>query len=678
MSLLQINRFKANSRTNSRWLTMLAIRLGLSLLLALVPLGPSAAVSVSQVPNPQQSDGLWVTDMANMLSDRTEADLNQMISALEATNSAEIAVVTVPDTQGASSPKAFATELFNTWGIGKEGTDNGVLFLVSKGDRRNEIETGYGVEGILPDAKLGAILNQQVTPQFKAGNFDAGILQGTEAIVIALGGEGLPSGSSTPPPGQASPTNPAATPYRHTPASKPDSYTSFPDGSGNGFSLNRKTLNVLKLLLVGAIAPAVIAIKPLTTGKFKTLKLSPSGRTKLSYVEGSGWYSWAMAWADVKLSARDFNKFKHLFRADTYPSMMALKAKRSSWLTLHHRNKQFNLTATVLFVLLLSLSFAALRLEGHAIFVAPAIAWCWLAGELATYHHSKSQSTTEATTKTLTSLSIISIGALIAWAPFRIFLTQLSLMALLTMFLAVFVSAGVVLQLAQAASGWRRLFLACLGIVSPLCVVFFGWDLLASPFIPTIIFGLLAGLTKLLRASQTLRTAACATCTQPLKPMSTAQLKPHLTKPEQAETKIGSKAYEGWCCPICSGSLPASSSGSSSNTSPGSLSVHLVEFVLNKKQFKTCKTCKSLTVTIRSNITRQPTYSSSGRKCITKLCHACLERSERTVTIPSKSASSSSSSYSSSSSSSSSSSGSSSSGSFGGGSSGGGGAGSSW
>ncbi len=71
--------------------------------------------------------------------------------------------------------------MFNTWGIGKKGRDNGVLFLVSKGDRRTEIETGDGIEGILPDAKVGNILRKQVTPQFKQGKFEAGILAGTRA-----------------------------------------------------------------------------------------------------------------------------------------------------------------------------------------------------------------------------------------------------------------------------------------------------------------------------------------------------------------------------------------------------------------------------------------------------------------------------------------------------------------
>ena len=146
---------------------------------------PSLALTVEEVPNPRQVDGGWVTDMAEILSDSTEAQLNQMISELEANNGSEIAVVTVSETAPAS-PKEFTTKLFNYWGIGKVDEDNGVLFLISVGDRRVEIETGYGVEGILPDAKVGRIIDTKIIPRFKQKDFDRGTLAGTQAIVAVL------------------------------------------------------------------------------------------------------------------------------------------------------------------------------------------------------------------------------------------------------------------------------------------------------------------------------------------------------------------------------------------------------------------------------------------------------------------------------------------------------------
>lgn len=165
-------------------LTFLVV-LGFSLFLAISSLTPSRAIPVSKIPNPRQQNS-WVTDMAELLSPEGEAKLNQMITALEETNGAEMAVVTVPDTQSFASPKAFTTELFNTWGIGKKGQDNGVLVMVSKGDRRVEIETGYGVEAILPDAQVGNIIRTEILPAFKQEEYETGIVNGTLAIALDI------------------------------------------------------------------------------------------------------------------------------------------------------------------------------------------------------------------------------------------------------------------------------------------------------------------------------------------------------------------------------------------------------------------------------------------------------------------------------------------------------------
>lgn len=154
--------------------------------LAVIIPATSLAKSVQKVPNPQQINGGWVTDRANILNTATETKLNQMISQLEAENGSEIALVTVPETAPSATPKEFTTDLFNYWKIGKAGQDNGVLFLISKSDRRVEIETGYGVEEILPDARVRNIIQQEITPRFKKGDFNGGTLAGTKALIVAL------------------------------------------------------------------------------------------------------------------------------------------------------------------------------------------------------------------------------------------------------------------------------------------------------------------------------------------------------------------------------------------------------------------------------------------------------------------------------------------------------------
>jgi len=190
--------------TVSRWRGLVAIG-------CLLMLAPASARTIGQVTNPRQANHGWVTDHANVVDSGTEAQINNTVDALQAAAGAEIAVVTVEDTSGEDT-KAFATELFNLWGIGKAGEDSGVLVLLNMGERRIEIETGYGAEGVLTDAQVGRILDQSVIPAFKRGQFGAGLAAGVDAMAAKLGqsadftpGPATPgAGSSTP--GQATPT----------------------------------------------------------------------------------------------------------------------------------------------------------------------------------------------------------------------------------------------------------------------------------------------------------------------------------------------------------------------------------------------------------------------------------------------------------------------------------------
>ncbi len=136
---------------------------------------------LSQIPNPREKDGGWVVDIAGALNAEQKARLNRIIDALERETGAEVAVVILRRTQDAT-PKEYATELFNKWGVGKRGADNGVLMLVALGDRRVEIETGYGMEAMIPDAVAGEILDTAVIPRFKRGDIPGGVIAGVEAI----------------------------------------------------------------------------------------------------------------------------------------------------------------------------------------------------------------------------------------------------------------------------------------------------------------------------------------------------------------------------------------------------------------------------------------------------------------------------------------------------------------
>lgn len=156
--------------------------LPVTLLLAAALVITARAEPLTSIPNPRARDGSWVTDMPGALRADTVARLNQAISSAEQTHGIEMAVVVVQSLDGLPV-EDVAVQLFELWGIGKKGRDNGLLFLWSTGDRRMRVEVGYGLEGVLPDGTVGAILDTYVVPQFKAGNFDAGLIAGVEALL---------------------------------------------------------------------------------------------------------------------------------------------------------------------------------------------------------------------------------------------------------------------------------------------------------------------------------------------------------------------------------------------------------------------------------------------------------------------------------------------------------------
>jgi uncharacterized protein len=164
-------------------------------LIALGVLGLLSIVIVSaeplaSIPNPRTRNGTWVTDMSGTLRADTIARLNATIGEFERTNGVEMAVVVIRSLDGLSIEEA-AVKLFELWGIGKKGSDNGLLLLWSTGDRRVRLEVGYGLEGVLPDGKVGAILDAYVMPRFRSGEFDEGLLAGVDAILRAARDESV-------------------------------------------------------------------------------------------------------------------------------------------------------------------------------------------------------------------------------------------------------------------------------------------------------------------------------------------------------------------------------------------------------------------------------------------------------------------------------------------------------
>jgi uncharacterized protein len=136
---------------------------------------------------PKEPDG-FVSDYANIISDDVEAQLEQKLQDFEKQTSNEIAVVTIKSLDSETIETA-AFSLFNEWGIGKQAKDNGVLLLVSLDDRKMRIEVGYGLEGALTDLIAGQIIDYSIIPAFKEFDYDSGITDGINEIMLAITGE---------------------------------------------------------------------------------------------------------------------------------------------------------------------------------------------------------------------------------------------------------------------------------------------------------------------------------------------------------------------------------------------------------------------------------------------------------------------------------------------------------
>lgn len=138
-----------------------------------------------------------VVDRADLLPPAVEARLGQMLQAHEQATTEQVVVVTLPGLQGYPI-EDFGYQLGRHWGIGQKGEDNGALLIVARDERKVRIEVGYGLEGRLTDAESALIINRIITPAFRQGDFPAGIVNGTAAMIQVLGGKPLavPRGAS--------------------------------------------------------------------------------------------------------------------------------------------------------------------------------------------------------------------------------------------------------------------------------------------------------------------------------------------------------------------------------------------------------------------------------------------------------------------------------------------------
>jgi uncharacterized protein len=158
------------------------MRLPLFLLAACLLLTPpAAALDVPAVRG-------YVNDGADILAPVTEEKLEQFLRGFEQSDSTQIVVLTIPTLEG-EALEEYALRVAESWGVGQKGKDNGALLLIVRDDRKVRIEVGYGLEGRLTDLLAGRIVDNEIRPRFRAGDYDGGVVAGVRGMAEAVRGE---------------------------------------------------------------------------------------------------------------------------------------------------------------------------------------------------------------------------------------------------------------------------------------------------------------------------------------------------------------------------------------------------------------------------------------------------------------------------------------------------------
>jgi uncharacterized protein len=132
-----------------------------------------------------------VVDQTGTLSSADIASLTQTLKDLEARKGSQIAVLIVPTT-GPETVEQFSIRVAEAWKIGRKKIDDGALLVIAKNDRHLRIEVGYGLEGALTDATTKRIIDEEITPKFRNGDFVGGVSAGVNRMIRVIDGEKLP------------------------------------------------------------------------------------------------------------------------------------------------------------------------------------------------------------------------------------------------------------------------------------------------------------------------------------------------------------------------------------------------------------------------------------------------------------------------------------------------------
>lgn len=145
-----------------------------------------------------------VNDYGEMISRKAEGFIERISTELEQSDSTQLVVLTVPSLEG-DSLEEFSIRTAEAWGIGQKDSDNGLLLVVARDERKIRLEVGYGLEGVMTDLMAGRIIDYEISPRFARGDFDGGFIAGVQAAADVVKGEytapaGRTRGAETPNP----------------------------------------------------------------------------------------------------------------------------------------------------------------------------------------------------------------------------------------------------------------------------------------------------------------------------------------------------------------------------------------------------------------------------------------------------------------------------------------------
>jgi uncharacterized protein len=156
------------------------------MLLTLLLFSASVFAAAADIPERPAS---WVNDYAGVLNDTQVNELNGMLSSLEQRSSNQIFVAIFPQIPEGYYLEDFVVKLFDKWKPGLMDKDNGILIAVFINDRKMRIEVGYGLEDVITDAQSATLIREYMAPEFKKGDYYAGIKNALTVLIPAVEGK---------------------------------------------------------------------------------------------------------------------------------------------------------------------------------------------------------------------------------------------------------------------------------------------------------------------------------------------------------------------------------------------------------------------------------------------------------------------------------------------------------